>query len=87
MINKVTPIFFLITKHDVEIPKNQPLRVIIGLREVTNELASEKFVLMLGVAIDASGSPFRGIIHYRNKDIKIVKIRIYNVNHDSTIIP
>jgi hypothetical protein len=87
MINKVTPIFFLITKHDVEIPKNQPLRVIICLREVTDKLASEKFVLMLRVAIDASGSPLRGFIHCRNKDIKIVEIRIYNINHDSTIIP
>jgi hypothetical protein len=79
--------FFIITKHNIKIPKNQPLRVYVSIRQVTNKLASKSFVVLLWVAINASGSPFSGLSHRRNKKIKIVEIRIYNIHQHSTIIP
>jgi hypothetical protein len=85
IIHRASPHFLIRFKNNVEITKNQPIRVIIGFRKMINQFASKEFIRVVRIPINARGTPHH--IMRIDKKINIVEIMHLNINVKITIIP
>jgi hypothetical protein len=85
IVHRASPHFLIRIKDNVKITKHKPVLVIIGIREIIDKFASEEFIRVIRIPINARGTPH--LIMRIDKKINIVEIMHLNINIKITIIP
>jgi hypothetical protein len=86
-VNRITPKFFSFIQDNIEITKDEPVRIVMVRGKSFNKVTGEMLLMMFRESIDTRGSPLQGIRQVSDKTINIVKIHIIKHNIAGTRVP